>query len=540
MNTQGDNVFRSWKAIANYFGKSERTVRRWESQEGLPVHRHQHQSAARIFAYQKELDTWFGSRSDSESNKPSEPVPSLCLALLPFEKLIDEPSRAFVADALCEDIVADLSYLPAVTMISYASSRRLVNSTEDLAAQLSSLNVHFYVEGSIRLAGETCRAHVRLIELTSQRVVWSARYNDTPPDWQRLGQMIVSELITSLPLSHTSVALAHSEHQRIHSQAAWEYLHKARAASLQWQPDAITRAIALLHAADTLVGGSALIQACLGRVYLQLRESGIDCSDAPVEKVSRILQALRKTHPKGFFTLSLQAWFDYINGKLSRAVRALTQALQANPNDPDALILIANCYLLAGQPELAKPYIRALQIVDPLTPLSRCMPGYYRLMTGDYRAAVAPYEEMLALDPSNDMARLFLVWVLAINGETTRVGDVCTGFQAQQKDTLITKLAFAFYAGLQGGSVDLVLLPQEKSSARVNGMLARFTAFAYAATGNSEEAVAWLAIAIDLGYFPYPYMAEHDTYFRPWHNESSVKKLLEKMKTKWRGFLDEI
>lgn len=538
MSTQGDKVFRSWKAIANYFGKSERTVRRWESLEGLPVHRHQHQSAARIFAYQNELDTWFALRSDGESSKPY-PTSSLCMALLPFEKLIDDPGKTFVADALCEDIVADLSYLPAVTMISFSSSRRLINSNEDLATQLSLLNVSFYVEGSIRLTGDVCRAHVRLIELASQRVVWSARYDQTSPDWQRLAQVIVSELINSLPLSQPSLALAQTEHHRLNSQVAWEYLHKARAASLQWQPDAIARAIALLHAADKLVGGNVLIQSYLGRVYLQLRESGIDCSDAPVEKVSRILQTLRKTHPEEFFTLSLQAWFDYINGQLSSAVSALTQALQANPNDPDALVLIANCYLLAGQPELAKPYIRSLQIVDPLTPLSRCMPGYYSLMTGDVQSAIAPYEEMLALDPSNDLARLFLVWVLAMNKEAARIASVCEGFQPQQRQTLVAKLAFAFYAGVNGVTADVALLPQEKDSARVNGMLARFIAFAYAATGKREEAISWLAVAIDLGFFPYPYMAEHDTYFRPWHNVESMKKQLARMKAKWRAFSDE-
>lgn len=536
MSTQGDKVFRSWKAIANYFGKSERTVRRWESLENLPVHRHQHQSAARIFAYQNELDTWFALRSDGESSKPY-PTPSLCMALLPFEKLIDDPGKAFVADALCEDIVADLSYLPAVTMISFSSSRRLITSNEDLATQLSLLNVRFYVEGSIRLRGEVCRVHVRLIELASQRVVWSARYDQTSPDWQRLAQVIVSELINSLPLSQSSVALTQTEHQRLNSQVAWEYLHKARAASLQWQPDAIARAIALLHAADKLVGGNVLIQSYLGRVYLQLRESGIDCSDAPVEKVSRILQTLRNTHPEEFFTLSLQAWFDYINGKLSSAVSALTQALQANPNDPDALVLIANCYLLAGQPELAKPYIRSLQIVDPLTPLSRCMPGYFSLMTGDVQSAITPYEEMLALDPSNDLARLFLVWVLAMSKEAARIASVCEGFQPQQRQTLVAKLAFAFHAGVNGVSADVALLPQEKDSARVNGMLSRF--IAYAATGEREEAISWLAVAIDLGFYPYPYMAEHDTFFRPWHNMDSMKKQLARMKTKWRAFSDE-
>jgi len=45
----------SWKEIAAYFKRDQRTVRRWEESEGLPVHRHQHKSRAAIFAYKSEL-----------------------------------------------------------------------------------------------------------------------------------------------------------------------------------------------------------------------------------------------------------------------------------------------------------------------------------------------------------------------------------------------------------------------------------------------------------------------------------------------------
>ena len=33
----------SWKQIAAYLDRSERTVRRWEASEGLPVHRREHE-----------------------------------------------------------------------------------------------------------------------------------------------------------------------------------------------------------------------------------------------------------------------------------------------------------------------------------------------------------------------------------------------------------------------------------------------------------------------------------------------------------------
>jgi tetratricopeptide (TPR) repeat protein len=55
----------SWKAIAAYLNRSERTVRRWEEKEGLPVHRLHHDKRGSIYAYRTELDAWRESRKAS-------------------------------------------------------------------------------------------------------------------------------------------------------------------------------------------------------------------------------------------------------------------------------------------------------------------------------------------------------------------------------------------------------------------------------------------------------------------------------------------
>src|SRR2546423_11764618 len=48
----------SWKEIAAYLKRDERTVRRWEKQ-GLPVHRHSHNRQASVYAFRSELETWW-------------------------------------------------------------------------------------------------------------------------------------------------------------------------------------------------------------------------------------------------------------------------------------------------------------------------------------------------------------------------------------------------------------------------------------------------------------------------------------------------
>jgi hypothetical protein len=48
----------SWKQIAAYLDRSERTVRRWEASEGLPVHRREHDKQDTVFAYRHEIEAW--------------------------------------------------------------------------------------------------------------------------------------------------------------------------------------------------------------------------------------------------------------------------------------------------------------------------------------------------------------------------------------------------------------------------------------------------------------------------------------------------
>src|SRR5215475_8825599 len=67
----------SWKEIATYLKRSVRTVHRWEAEQGLPVHRHLHQSSGTVYAFKSELDGWWASRgAELESiAEPQEKAP---------------------------------------------------------------------------------------------------------------------------------------------------------------------------------------------------------------------------------------------------------------------------------------------------------------------------------------------------------------------------------------------------------------------------------------------------------------------------------
>ena len=53
----------NWKEVANYLRRSVRTVQRWETEEGLPVHRLNHDLRSSVYAYEDELEAWRVARA---------------------------------------------------------------------------------------------------------------------------------------------------------------------------------------------------------------------------------------------------------------------------------------------------------------------------------------------------------------------------------------------------------------------------------------------------------------------------------------------
>jgi hypothetical protein len=67
----------SWKQIAAYLERSERTVRRWEASEGLPVHRREHEKQDTVFAYKHEIEAWSRLRTKCPPDLSIDEVESL-------------------------------------------------------------------------------------------------------------------------------------------------------------------------------------------------------------------------------------------------------------------------------------------------------------------------------------------------------------------------------------------------------------------------------------------------------------------------------
>ena len=91
----------SWKEIATFFGRDERTVKRWEKERLLPVHRIPGGERGRVFAYTHELTRWMNTPPHVKGHPEQPPLPA------PFEPIIEKKSEEPVQSVAAADSVVE-------------------------------------------------------------------------------------------------------------------------------------------------------------------------------------------------------------------------------------------------------------------------------------------------------------------------------------------------------------------------------------------------------------------------------------------------
>jgi non-specific serine/threonine protein kinase len=531
----GDRL-ESWKEIAAYLNRGVRTVRRWEADEGLPVHRHVHRTLGSVYAYKSEIDRWREARPGAIPRALPEPTKSI--AVLPFTNLSADPENAYFADGLTEEVIADLSKVRPLRVTSRTSSMVFRDTKKDVKTIARELGVGYILQGSVRRAGQQLRISAQLIDASRDDHLWAESYDGALEDVFAIQERLARVIVAALELRLTDDEQRRLGERPISDVQAYECYLRARHEAWRWRRDAIDRAVQLLRSGLAIVGENARLYAALGHAYLQYREAGIDFSERTVDEAAKCAEKVLALAPQAASGFWLRGWIDYARARTQDAVRNLKTALEIDPNDADTLLLLCNCYLISGKVAAARPLIARVLTLDPLTPLTRCLPGFADLSEGKFSAAIQPYRQMFEMDPGNPMGRLFYLWILALNGRQAAAATVLAGFTDTDRDTAPARLARFLVQAFSGRKEDALaaVTPEIETLAGTTDVFARFLAEGYAVAGVPDRATHWLAVAIDRGYINHPFLARHDPCFESIRSRPDFHRLLERARDRWLAF----
>ena len=533
----------SWKEIAAYARRGVRTVRRWEREEGLPVHRHLHRKLGSVYAFKSEIEAWRSSASRAGRPRPAvlaeaELAATRSIAVLPFANLSADPENEYFADGLTDEVTACLSKVRALRVISRTSAMAFRGSTKPAGKVAGELGVRYLLEGSVRRAAGRLRVTAQLVDAAADAHLWADTYEGTAEDVFAIQERLAGLIVEALELRLTAEEQRRLAERPIEDPRAHECYLRARQQLLRWRKDAIDHAVQLLRNGLALIGDNARLYATLGLAHLQYREAGIDFGEGPLREAEECARRVFALEPDSVAGLQLRGWIHYSRGRIQEAVRDLEAARAAGPSDADTLLLLSNCYLVSGRVAVARPLIDRLLAVDPLTPVCRCMPAYADLLEGDFAAAVAPYRQMFEMDPANPMARLFYLWVLMLDGRAAEAVAVGEGFPSEVRGTVPARIASFLLCALAGdrqGALAAVT-PEIEAAAGATDVFSRFLAQGFALAGMPEPALRWLEVAVERGFVNHPFLARHDPFLRGLRGEPRFERLMEVARARWQRF----
>jgi adenylate cyclase len=116
-----------------------------------------------------------------EATVTPSPVPESTsgrqVAVLPLANISPDPGDGYFADGLTEELISVLSQIPGLSVIARTSVEPYKSAPRSIAQVGSDLGVDTVLEGSVRKAGNRIRISLQLIDVSTQRHIWSNSYN---------------------------------------------------------------------------------------------------------------------------------------------------------------------------------------------------------------------------------------------------------------------------------------------------------------------------------------------------------------------------
>ena len=315
------------------------------------------------------------------ARKPATPEKSL--VVLPFENLSPDPDNAFFADGLTEELIAALTKVRALRVISRTSAMHFKGTKKSLPQITRELNVRYVLERSVRRAGNSLRITAQLIDAATDVHLWAERYAGTLDDVFEIQERVSDAIVEALRVQLTPVERRQMSERPIGDLRAYDAYLTATVAIERMTESSLSDALRQLEMALGIVGENALLCCGISYAHLMLANTGIGIEDNldRCEEWARRALELDPASAKARALLGLGGCWLRTRKASADAVGHLKRALEDDPNEPMALLGLFWFYAYAGRlseaATLSERYI-ANDPVRPLGPRLPVLPGMVR------------------------------------------------------------------------------------------------------------------------------------------------------------------
>ena len=453
------------------------------------------------------------------------------LVVMPFANLSPDPDNEYFSDGLTEEVIADLSQLRGLRVISRTSAMRLKNDERDLRELSRALDVRYVLEGGVRKAGDRLRITARLLDAEQDDHLWSERFAGTVDEIFEIQEQVARAIVEALSLQLSPAEDEALSDRPIADPRAYESYLRARYEAWRFSPTSLDRARRYIQSAIELEGDNALLWATLGHIRVMYVQSGGDTDPETLVHLGEAAAKVEALSPGSGRASWLRAFVAFQRGDMAAALVHGRAAHEADPDDPDVLVLFAYVNAHVGRTDVARPLVERAARLDPLTPVTRLLPGFVAVFDGRPEDGIQPYREAWELDPDAPFTAVFYGWALAHANRNEDAIEVLAGVAARPDAGPFQSWAASLIHGLRGEreAARAAITPAFMGAGRTTTMFSRALADCWALAGDADQAMEWLEQSVTGGLLNARYIAEYDVFLAPLRGDPRFTALAERV-----------
>ncbi len=458
------------------------------------------------------------------------------IVVLPFENLSPDPDNAFFADGLTEEIIADLSKVRSLRVISRTSAMAFQGSTKTVPAIARELNVRHVLEGSVRRAGNSLRITAQLIDAENDAHMWAEKYSGTLEDVFDLQEQLSRQIVEVLQATLTEEADRRLGERPIPDLRALDCYLKAWQEMRSFTEEGVDQSIQLANEALDSCGDNALLYATLAMAYFQYYNAGVRMDEVTLRQAdafaARALE-IDADLPQAYVAKGMVA---YSRADFSSALVHCSRAVELDPNSEGLLFLGLIC-AYSGKAEVARQYSDRLVAVDPLSGFTFVNRGIIELVSGNFDSATAWFQRNLDAAPEDMLSLFWKAISTSYTGAHHEAGQLFTQVINAADAEILRECAGLWKAALlrDRGSVCQVATDWREQDKRDTEM-SWYLMDCLAHVGEENDAMDWLETIIERGFCNHRFFSELDPFLAPLRGEVRFKELMERAREKQEAF----
>jgi adenylate cyclase len=440
-------------------------------------------------------------QADARATASAEPAAGVergALAVLPFDNISPDPETDYFSDGLSEELIARLSMLREIELVSRSATRQFKHAKHDISAIGRELGARYVVGGTVRRFQDSVRITAQLEDVGTNRQVWGNTYKGKLDDIFDIQEQVAQQIVEALKLKLTfSEKVSLTKRQTVNAQAydlylrGQDYLYRLTRRSVQ-------RAIQLFEKAIELDPRYAAAYAGCSGAYGQMY------------------------------------WLFARDEKYREMARELSfKALMYDSNLAEAYTAMGYSYFIWGKFEEAGASARKAIELDPDDFIAYWTLGRIHFATGEFQQAFDVYQRVIKLKPEFVNAYTDFRMVCQRLGRE-QDADLARGemlarlptYLLQNPDDVRQRMVYAHALAEIGRNEEALREAAQAQELSPNDPLMLYnTACVYSRLGESRRAVEALHQAISAGWVEFDWL-RNDPDLDPLRDDADFKALL--------------